>query len=211
MIEFLGKLTSFLLLVNCVLYLISFFKFGKAYKFLTFFIVGHTFVEFGMRYLAWYKENNHFLSHFYFLLQFLFLGLFFHKLIKNQTAKQTIKIYFIICISFLAIYFAIQPELLKEFNPLEIFLTSFPLIVYASIYLFEMLTEKKEFYLITIMLIIYLFGSTVVFLFSNIINNYNLKILRYSWYINTVLYFLFQMVLLYEWKKPSSKKIAYAK
>jgi len=201
-----GDIAFYLLILNCILYFKSYPNFWKPFKFFTLYIFSHTVVEIGMRTLSFYKLNNHFMTHIYFVMQFLFLSLFFYELIEKRIQKKIILNYMLVCFSALILQYVFNPVLFFKFNLLEIFITTFPLIIYATFYLFEMLEKKKEFYMITIALIVYLFGSTIVFLFGNILNNINFNFSKFFWSLNTILYLLFQVIVLIEWLRNYSKK-----
>ena len=103
--------------------------------------------------------------------------------------------------------FAVYPNLFFEFNLFEIFITSFPIIIYSTFYLYNLLNKKKDFYYINLGLLIYLFGSTVLFLVGNLVAKLDNNLNDIPWILNSVLYIMYQIFILAEWKINFSKKI----
>ncbi|MDX6182550.1 MULTISPECIES: hypothetical protein [Flavobacterium] len=145
------------------------------------------------------------MSHFYFIGQFIMLSLFYSKLVKGDFQKKVIRIGLILVLSTLVIQYTVKPELFLKFNLYEIFITSFLIIIYATFHFYNMLDEKKEFYFINMGVIMYLFGSTILFLVGNLTTNFSAKFSFITWTLNVVLYAIYQLFILYEWKVSFSK------
>ncbi|WP_264544758.1 MULTISPECIES: hypothetical protein [Flavobacterium] len=94
-----------------------------------------------------------------------------------------------------------------KFNLFEIFITSFLIVTYATFHLYNLLNEEKEFYYVNLGILIYLFGSTVLFLGGNLAAMLSSKYNDVPWILNAFLYIIYQLFILYEWKKSFSKKI----
>lgn len=143
--------------------------------------------------------TNLFLSHFYFGLQFLILSFFYYSLLKERVQRRVIVVLLILCMSLLTVQYSLDWNLFFKFNLFEIFITSLPLIIYATFHLYNLLNEKKQFYYINIGLLIYLFGSTIVFLTANLLlslNSYDSFDIIYS--LNVYLYVVYQLFILYD-------------
>jgi positive regulator of sigma E activity len=69
-----------------------------------------------------------------------------------------------------------------------------------------MLNEKKEFYFLNVGILMYLFGSTVLFLVGNLTASLSLKWSKIPWILNAFLYVMYQILILIEWKKSFYKK-----
>ena len=120
---------------------------------------------------------------------------------KELIQKKIISRLLAFCILVLGIQYTISPELFCMFNLFEIFITSLPLIIYATFHLYNILNEKKQFYYITIGLLIYLFGSTVVFLTTNLLlslKTYDSFEFIYS--LNVYLYAIYQLFIFFDLK-----------
>jgi hypothetical protein len=143
--------------------------------------------------------ENLFLSHFYFGLQFLILSFFYYYLMKDHFQRKTIKISLIVCLAALGIQYALDWSLFFKFSLLEIFITSLPLIIFATFHLYNLLNEEKKYYYITTGLLIYLFGSTIVFLTANLLISLKSRIAFEQIYnLNVYLYVVYQLFILYD-------------
>ena len=141
---------------------------------------------------------NLFMSHFYFIFQFLFLSTFYYHLLKDTFQKDIIISSVILCALVLGIQYALDRSLFHKFNLLEIFITSLSLIIYSSFHLYNLLNEKKEYYYINVGLLIYLFGSTVVFLTANLLLSLKSDAFKSINQLNVYLYIVYQLFIMYE-------------
>jgi positive regulator of sigma E activity len=69
-----------------------------------------------------------------------------------------------------------------------------------------MLNEKKEFYYVNVGLLIYLLGSTILFLVGNLTAILSPKMSLFTWILNALLIIINQFFILIEWKKSFYKK-----
>ncbi|WP_243236435.1 hypothetical protein [Flavobacterium pectinovorum] len=69
-----------------------------------------------------------------------------------------------------------------------------------------MLTEKKEYYYVTIGIVVYMLGATVLLLLGNLSSNLCNEIKYLSWTINALLVVVYYLSILFEWKVSFSKK-----
>lgn len=154
----------------CLLYLIGFFKNGKAYKIITIYLIGVLSIDYVSSNLySWFRIYNVFMQHFYELFQFVILSYFFSLLLKTRAQLFTVYIILIVLPIFLLARYLINPNLFFEYNLFETYLTTMPLIVYASMHLYNNLGEKSEFYFINVGLLFYLFTSTFIFLIYKLV------------------------------------------
>lgn len=206
MYSFLVNLGYFLLLINFIVFALGLSKKQKSYVIFTvylFLIVCIQIITLVLRKLG---LNNLFLSHFYFIGQFIMLGLFYFNLITDKFQKKVIKITAILALLSLAIQYSIRPDLFFKFNLYEIFITSFLLLIFATFHFYNMLNGKKMFYYINIGIILYLFGSTILFLVGNLSVTLSSKYYKVPSRINYILYVIFQLFILIEWKRSFYKK-----
>lgn len=195
-----------ILLLNLVLFIIGFPNQGKAYKIFTL-CLGLIFsVQMGSMFLMHLSLHNLFLSHFYFIGQFVLLSFFYINILKEDYQKKTVKIGLILGLLVLGIQYANNLDLFFAFNLFEIFITSFLIIIYATFHFYNMLNEKKEFYYINIGILFYLFGSTILFLVGNLTATLSPNLSKITWTLNAFLYIIYQLFILIEWKKNFSKK-----
>lgn len=203
--EFLINFGYVLLLLNFVLYASGFFREQKAYKIFTLYIFVIILVQVGSYACKILYNKNLFISHFYFIGQFIFLSLFYLTLVKDQFQKKTIKIAFALVLLTLAIQYGFKPDLFFKFNLYEIFITSFLLIIFATFHFYNMLDEKKTFYFANMGILLYLFASTILFLVGNLTVKFSKNFNMITWMLNAGLYVVYQLFILYEWKVSYSK------
>lgn len=199
-LEIIADLGYLLLLVNTILFSMGFFKKGKAYRSFVIYLLIICLIQIVSKILHFLRLNNLYLSHFYFILQFISLSFFYLNLQLNVFQKKIVKIGFVFCLIVLAFQYILNPSVFFEFNLFEIFITSFLLIVYATFYLFNLLNEKKEFYYINFGILTYLFGSTVLFLVGNLVAKMKPEFNDVPWLLNSILYVFYQILILLEFK-----------
>jgi hypothetical protein len=197
----------FFLLLNLILFFIRFSNQGKAYKIFTVYLGLVFVVQILAEILIQQKRNNLFLSHFYFIGQFIVLSFFYLNILKKvDFQKNIVKGGLILGLSILGIQFVNDNTLFFKFNLFEIVITSFLLIVFASFHFYNLLNEKKEFYYINMGILIYLFGSTILFLVGNLMTSLSPKLNKIPWILNSFLYIVYQVFIVVEWKKSFFKK-----
>mgnify|MGYP001481129215 FL=1 len=123
------------------------------------------------------------------------------KILNDKFQKKVISINMFLCLALLMIHYALDWSRFYRFNTFETFIMSLPLIVYATFHLYNMLNQKKEYYYTTIGILIYLFGSTVVFLTSNLLmtfhSDWSFKLI---FSLNIYLYVVYQLLITYDLK-----------
>lgn len=202
MYKFFITLAVAILAINCFLYFKSYYKNGKAFRIYSIYLGLILIIEIASRVIIHFRYENLFLSHYYFTLQFILLSLFFLELSIDNLQKKIIKIGLVICPLVLVTQLILDPSLLNKFNLFEVFITSFLIIVYSTFHFYNMLSIKKEFYFVNIGIIIYLFGSTILFLVPNlVIKYYSTEMSQFNGTLNGFLYMIYQLLVLYEWKK----------
>ncbi len=146
-----------------------------------------------------YKWDNLYISHFYFILQFILLSLFYYEFF-DQSQRLLIKYVSIIIAVILSIQYIFTPHLFFSFNLLEVFLTSFPLVVYSIIHLNNSLSGNGEFLYINAAVLIYLSASTLIFILGNFLATFEKEFIRNIWIILKVLYIVYLIFIFLEWK-----------
>jgi hypothetical protein len=189
-----------LLLINFLLFGIGFFKQAKAYKIFTLYLLVIIGIQLSAHFCAQRYGSNLIVSHLYFIGQFITLSLFYLALVKDPFQKKAIKIGFVLVLLTLGTQYGVKPDLLFKFNLYEIFITSFLLIIYATFHFYNMLDEKKSFYFINMGILLYLFGSTILFLVGNLTTKFSDNFNMITWMLNAILYVVYQLFILYQWK-----------
>lgn len=206
MLNILVNIGYLILLINLILFILGFPNQGKAYKIFTWYTGIMFIIQISSNILIRFRMNNLFLSHFYFVGQFILLSFFYFVLLKGNYQKNIVKIGLLFGLSVLGVQYGYDTSLFLKFNLFEIFITSILLIVYAAFHFYNMLNEKKEFYYINVGILMYLFGSTVLFLVGNLTASLSLKWNKIPWILNAFLYVIYQIIILIEWKKSFYKK-----
>jgi hypothetical protein len=202
----LADIGYFLLFANLILFSFRLNNYGNAYKIFSLYLLVILIIQLSSYYLSSLKINNLFLSHFYFVGQFIFLSLFYKSLFKKHLQKKIINIGFLCCFVVLGIQYSLDNSLFFKFNLFEIFITSFLLIVYGIFHFYNMLSDRKEFYYINMGIVLYLFGSTILFLVGNITIEMSGNWKKLTWVTNAFLYVVYQLFIMFEWYKSFSKK-----
>lgn len=208
----LKNLSLILLFVNATLYIYSYLKRNKSkavgyfglYLTLTFVIqiLSLLIVEYYDQLNI--KQNNLFLSHYYFIFQFIILSLFYSRLFSKKQKKYQIILSSTVFL-ILSIQYSLHPDFYYKFNLLEIFITSFPLVIYSIIHLYNSLTKSGKFMYINAGILIYLSISTLIFFLGNTIDNQTVKMdksfITNIWFINRAFYLVYLLLILIECKK----------
>ncbi len=193
----------FLLLVNTILFTSYYLKNkSKALKYFVIYLIITFVILFSsiIIVIVFDVKNNLFLSHFYFIFQFIFLSLFYKE---NYTKQQRnwVNVIFFIVSTVIIIQYINDFTLFNKFNLLEILLTSFPLIVYSIIHLYNSLSKPGKFMYINAGILIYLSVSSLIFILGNYISKIDSSIAFNVWFLNKVFYVGYLLLILIEWKK----------
>lgn len=195
--EIFADIGYILLFINCILLGKNISKKTKPVKVFLIYNLAMLLIQMTSKVLFTLKMNNLFLSHFYFIFQFLILSYFYYILLEVPFQKRVVKIVSAIALLVLCIDYAWKPELFFSLNLLEIFVTSLPVVIYAAFHLYNLLNKEHYFYYTTVGLLIYLYGSTFLFL------SYELIMIAiekeagvYTWFLNIFLYVIYQLFIL---------------
>jgi len=198
-----------ILALNTIIYFTGFTTNGKAYKFLCLYLLISCAIQVIMSVLAYKGENNLFLSGYYLFSQFILLSGFFYHLFSPFYKQRCylIKYVSIAVTAGLVIQYFLDNGLYFTFNPIGFLITSLVLITYAVLYIFELLTQKLAFNYVTGGIFIYLISSILIFTLSTSILTLNNDVFSVIWQINAVLFILYQLLILWEWKQHFLPKI----
>lgn len=205
-VKLLSDIALAILIINVILYFIGFFRNGKAYKFFCIYLLSIATIQVFMAILAAKSHNNHFLSTYYLILRFIFLSFFFYYLFRSVAVFKSniVKYTSAAAVIFLAIQYIADPGLYYVFNSVGFFVTSVLLIIYAVLYLYEMLSHRLPFYYVTIGIFVYLISSALIFASAASMVTFNDDISMAIWLINAALFIVYQILIFLEWKKQFS-------
>lgn len=206
-LKFLSYSADLLLALNVIVFSAYLFKLNTANKIFTVYLAVILIGEIISKIMIYNGYQNISMSHYYFILQFVFLSLFYLQLMKHVFQRRLIKTLLVVVIIFLTIQYYFYPELLFKFNITEVFITSFLILTYTLFHFYNILNEKKEYYLINSGILVYLFGSTIIFLSGNIILMIptKMKLDNVANYINIILYIFYQILVFSEFLNIKKK------
>ena len=188
-----------ILMLNSILYFKSYQKNLIAFKVFSFYLFIILIIQVISSYLQEQELDNLYLSHYYFIIQFLFLSFFYSKLIKQITL---IKVLTVIVIISIIIQFYISPEIYFTFNLFEIIICSLPIVLYSFLFLIQNIDkENKDFLYINSGIFIYILSSTLIFSSGNLMPNLSKSVNSIIWTVNVFLYLVYQILIFVDWYK----------
>lgn len=206
MIDFLIYSGYLILLINLILYLISFFRKGKANVFFICYLLFVFVMQVSMEIMYHLKINNLFAVNIFFIGQMILLGFFYNSLFTIKRQKIFVKSSLLISLIILVLQFVLDSGQFLKFNLFEITLTSLLIVVFALIHFYNMLTEDKKFYYVSFGVVFYLLASTVLFLIGNLSLGLSNDMKSLIWSSNAFLIVVYQFSILYEWKVSFSNR-----
>mgnify|MGYP003577222504 CR=1 FL=1 len=201
----------FFLLLNSILFFTMRKNKDIQYYIITFYLMFLFVQELCCNIIGFYRPgSNFFLSHYYFIFQFIALSIFFRSLFSNVVLKNTILFFLVLVLILLAIQYYKKPDLYWKFNLFEIGATSVLLIIYALTFVIQNIRIAKVDYLyFSNGLIIYLISSLSIFLSGNTDSViFTEPFLLDFWFFNSLFYILYQFLIFKEWKVLRYKRNA---
>lgn len=198
-----------LLLANAVLFTVS-FKHNKSSDYQCFMIYMWcmVLVEIFVYSLFFQGINNLFLSHIYFILQFILLSLFYIKILLPNNVKTILKILLITTPVIMVLQYVLDYKKIFIFNTIEILTCSLSLALYAILFLYQSLgTKEKTWLFFSSGILIYLVSSSLVFLGGNyLLEKFLWKgFVAKLWVANNIIYIIYQVLITIEWYKNFRK------
>jgi hypothetical protein len=190
---------NIVLFVNTLLYIKSFGKKkSKAFNIFSIYLIFILLIQLITACMRWYKLNNLYFSHFYFIGQFCFLSFFYLFLEKKRIIQRIIKATIVLILVSLSINYINNPEIYFEYNIFEVVITAIPLIIYSFHFFFKRLdSQEKKFIYLNSGFFIYISCSTLLFATGNI----TASLKKFVWYSNVILYIMYQVLVFIEWYK----------
>ena len=194
----LGVLLTIFYAVNTTLYLKGFIRNNKAFKLFAIYLIAiliiHSLTFFIGKVL---HKPNLFLSHFYFIIQFVLLSLFYAELLRTQIIRGLL----LLCLGLLTIQYIVYPEIFFEYNAIGMSITQALLVLYSIIYFYRSLGLGKEFIIVNVGIFFYLLSSTLIFASGNLVLNLDISTETKFTLINVnrSLIFIYQLLIFIEW------------
>lgn len=211
--EFIGiisDITVYFSLLYPILYLKGFVSNNKAFKIFTIYLVLIGVIQIGMRFVikVLEMESNLFLSHYYFIFQFVLLSMFYRQLLSSKW------VYYILgaVAVFLVYQYINDPHMYFRYNSIGMFMTHILLVSYALVYMYRCLSGKYEFTIVNIGIFFYLLSSSLIFASGNLVLNIDVpeSFTDLLININKFLFLVFQILIFTEWyrnyRKPKLAK-----
>ena len=208
-LKIISKIGLAFLFINVIIYLIGFFRNEKAYKYFSLYLVSIFAIQIIMETFAWNNLNNHFLSTYYLFFQFVLLSIFFYTLFLPVAKFKSNVVLFISGLVTTGLFFqyCLYPANYFTFNSIGFLLTSVILIIYSVLYLYELLSRRLFFHYVTIGIFIYLISSALIFASAASLVTINDDLYVYIWNTNGILFIIYQLLILWEWKQQFLQKI----
>lgn len=197
----------FFLGINTILFFKSYRKNSVAFKILCVYLLYCSIIQITTAYFKHKYGSNLFLSHYYFIGQFILLSLFYRKIILKKRWRDLISVFTLGILMYLAISFIRKPSLYNAFYLTEIVLCSLSLVFYSILYFMESFgVENKKYLIINSGVFIYLLCSTLLFSSGNLMSNLPDNINIIVWVFNVSFYLIYQILIFIEWYKNFRKK-----
>lgn len=202
-----GAIGLAVLMVNLTLYSLKFRGNTNVYKIFVGYLLVIAIIDMWTFIYSMYNLNNHFLSSYYLFFKFLLLSCFFYALFQgvSKRRKRAVKFIALFILVGLVIQYSYNPQLFYTFNPIGFVVTGTALIIFSVFYLYELLSKKLPFQFVAVGLFLYLMSSTLIFASGIFITSFG-EINLLVWQLNAVLFVLYQLLILWEWKQSFFQK-----
>lgn len=144
--------------------------------------------------------NNFFLSHIFFTIQLVFLGLFFYHLFDNKNQRKYVKISSIAVFLVSGFQYVIKPSTFWQFSLIEIVGVSSLLISFGLLYVYNTLGQNKDYFYFCLGMIMFFLCSCIVYLFGNLTLVFIEDPYMDHWIIKDAFFIVYQLLILKEYK-----------
>lgn len=207
--SYLLNFSFFKVVINTLIYLRGFSCFDKAYKIFTIYLTIIFVLLLAFKYSEQLSFNKVIIIHTFIFCRFILLGLFYLELIVNIFYKKLIVLLLIVFSLLVTVSFCTNLNLLFKFNLLESFFSSFFITLFAFYYSYQQIGLPKKFYYINIAVMIYSFGGSVFYIFSNLLQSIDPTLLEATENLSLVFGVFSNAFVIYEWIKYYSKQKLY--
>jgi hypothetical protein len=200
----------FLLIINCGLYLYTYSGKDRLYKSFTLYLIVLAFYETVCTVVGILKPGqNVYLVHYNFNFQFLLLSLFFYQILQGDFFKKMIIFNLLAVWLLLAIQYYHDPGLYWRFNIPEIVGISLLLICYALIHIYQNLGETKQYFYVSIGVVLFYLCGSIIFMSGNLDLVIWQKPYLDIWVFNSLFFIAFQILTFKEWRYVNRPKLAH--
>ena len=191
--------------MNMILYSYHFKRLESPLKNITIFLQFIFCINSGGFVLSAYRINNLFLSHIYFVGQFILLSLFYKKLEFNKKQLLYLSYSLVIIPLVLILQYIIFPQCIFKFNEMEVIICNFTLILFSLFHFYNSIGEKTKYFYLNSGILIYLSFNTIIFSTGNLMVHIGAKVNKYVWIFNSMIGLMFQILILIEWYKNQKR------
>lgn len=195
----LGDFTVFSSLACAILYFKGFIKNDKAFRIFAIYLLLISLILMTSYFVGrgGARQPNLFLSHYYFIVQFVLLSMFYKQLLGFKWIYWVL----ITVLILLSYQYIKDPDMYFRYNPLGMTVTQSALVLYSILYFYKCLNYKGEFLLVNIGIFFYLLSSILIFASGNLVFNLDIPTSALDTLIglNTILYLIFQILIVIEW------------
>lgn len=196
----------FVLFINLIFYSKSYSNKSIAFKVIIVYLFYTFVIQMIAHFLSANKIHNLFLSHYYFIGQFILFSYFYYLLLNKPIFKIIIIVVLSIVTTIIGVTYYNNPELYYTFNLWEIVLSFTPIIIYSLFYFYESFgVENKKYLILNSGVFFYLLSSTLIFSAGNLINSTGRSIGLPIWTLNAFLYVIYQIFIFIEWYRNFRK------
>ncbi|MFT6127600.1 MAG: hypothetical protein ACJAVA_002091, partial [Flavobacteriaceae bacterium] len=147
MIKFILEFIIYFSIFLSLLYIRSFIRNNKAFKLFTIYLIVISIIQLSsFLIIKSGGESNLFLSHYYFISQFILLSLFFKELLKFKWISWVLYIGLLL----IGYQYIIEPNLYFQYNTIGMAITQTFIVIYSLLYFYKSLSGKNEFILVNI-------------------------------------------------------------
>ena len=191
--------------INAILYISKIKYNNKAFKYFAIYLGLIAVIQLSASFVGRVlHQHNLFLFHFYFILQFIFLSIFYRILLNKVWILKVLLVGLLI----LVYQYFETPSIFFVYNAFGVAMTQGILVIYTLMYFYNFIKGETEFLLVNIGLFFYLLSSILIFASGNLI--FDLKeVFKFGYRLlmdlNDVLYFGLQILIFVEWFKNYSQ------
>lgn len=201
--NFFSIFTSVFALVNVYLYFKGFARNGKAFKIFTLNLALVTVIQISAFVIGKvFHQPNLFLSHLYFIVQFIFLSWFYSLLLKSVWPRGIL----ILGLLLIGYQYIDDSELFFRYNAMGMATSHIIIVVYAVLFLYRSLNGSKIFVTATIGIFLYLLSSALIFASGNLVFNFSENTMFTLINVNRVLTLVYHILIFTEWYKNFRSK-----
>ena len=155
--------------------------------------------------LGIFKKYNLFLSHFYFVAEFIILSFFFRELLMPSQRKFTNVLIGVVSLLILILFIlsGLHYYELKPFNPFQIIICAIPILIFSVMHLYNSMISEIRFVFVTVGILFYKTLSVVIFMVLNFANTKEFvgNFPSLLWDLNQICLLIYMGLIFTEWFK----------